>query len=205
VRHAGWPLAMPSRRLSALCSGPATEAGACGFSGHGTRFRQPVQVPVLPPAPLVQPRHVQHVGPSPLPQGHAAPWQACGQSPRRALCPRRAGHCPAAGAGGTGLCRSVARRRGNAGRASRPRPKGQSRSPDREASPGRLAVGLLFQHPVRDNSEPFHHMRSGQGHHPWGPRNACHRCSGAKAPGQRRVRRWPSLRLSERSSWDRGP
>jgi hypothetical protein len=40
MRHAGWPLAMPSRRLSALCSGPATEAGACGFSGHGTRFRQ---------------------------------------------------------------------------------------------------------------------------------------------------------------------
>ena len=33
--------------------------------------------------------------------------------------------------------------------ASRSRPKGQSLSPDREESPGRQAVGLLFQHPVR--------------------------------------------------------
>jgi len=79
------------------------------------------------------------------------------QSPRPALAlpPASASHPPGRALasvppGPAGLRGTVPRAGGgNAARVSCFRPKGQSLSPDREGSPGRLAVGLLFRHPVK--------------------------------------------------------
>ena len=82
------------------------------------------------------------------PPGAKAPGQRPTR-PRRALRTRRVGRWPFVVPEPAGLLGTVPRGRGNAGRVSGSRPMGQSPSPDREESPGRQAVGLLFQHPVR--------------------------------------------------------
>jgi hypothetical protein len=67
--------------------------------------------------------------------------------PRRALLARRAGRWPAVRLD-LPVCGEPFRTGGETRCVSGSRPKGQSRSPDREESPGRQAVGLPFQRPV---------------------------------------------------------
>jgi len=79
--------------------------------------------------------------------GATAPGQRPAR-PRRALRPRRAGRWPAVARAAWVFVAPPRAGRANAGRVSCSRPKGQSLSPDREESPRRQAVGLLFQHPA---------------------------------------------------------